>query len=126
MSKKMIIWMIVLGLAVVFILATAPSWVGSFNQWRFDMQTVHDQTDYKTLRMVEDTARAMIASYHSDLLIFEQFRDSELQEERNWANNARIRANRTASTYNNFILENSFVWAFGVPEDIAEALSFLN
>ena len=45
-------------------------------------------------------------------------KDSEIQEERNWANGAMMRANRTASSFNNFILENSFVWAYGVPNDI--------
>ena len=36
-----------------------------------------------------------------------------------------LRANRTAATYNTYILENSFVWADNVPEDIDMKLPYL-
>ena len=96
-----------------------------FNEWRFGLQEVHDQTDYATLRRVEDTARAMVATWEGDYLQWQQFKDSDIQEERNWANGALMRANRTSTTFNNFMLENSFVWAYGVPDDIAEPLPTL-
>jgi len=119
MSKKTKILIAILSIvAVVALIVAAPSITRAVNTWRFGIQVAHDETDYATLRTVEDTARAMIASFNSDSLTWEQFRDSEVQEERNWANAARMRANRTAMTYNEFILRNSFVWRFGVPNDI--------
>ena len=67
----------------------------------------------------------MIASYTQDKMIYEQYKDSEVAEERSWANNAKIRANNTAATYNNYILENSFVWQDNVPSDIATELEYI-
>ena len=128
MSEKTIILggITIFLLAIVFGIVLAPRWVRARNEFRFNLQTIHDQTDYATLRRVEDTARAMIATWEADRLMWEQFRNSEYREERNWANGALMRANRTASNFNNFMLENSFVWAFGVPDDIAEPLPILS
>ncbi len=67
----------------------------------------------------------MIASYNSDKLIYEQYKDSESAEERGWANSAKIRANQTASTYNNYILKNSYVWKDNVPSDIKTELTYI-
>ncbi len=67
----------------------------------------------------------MIASYEADKLIYEQYKDSEVAEERSWANNAKIRANQTATTYNNYILKNSFVWSGNVPPDIKQTLEII-
>ena len=36
-----------------------------------------------------------------------------------------MRANKTASTYNNFILENSYVWSGNVPDDINDTLEYI-
>ena len=49
-------------------------------------------------------------------------RDSDNEEKQSWAEQAKMRANKTATTYNNFILENSFVWSGNVPEDIDQKL----
>ena len=113
------------GVAVLAIVIIFGIWFGATpagrrawnNHW-FGVQEAEVQTDWETLRSVEDTARAMIASYNADVLMWEQFRDSEDQQERNWANGARMRANRTASTYNEFITQNRFVWRDAVPPDI--------
>ena len=35
------------------------------------------------------------------------------------------RANKTAASYNTYILENSFVWADNVPADISKQLDYL-
>jgi hypothetical protein len=100
----------------------APNIRGAINNWRHGIQTVDDRTRYETLRQVEDTARAMMASHSADSLMWEQFKDSDVQEERNWANGARMRANRTAANYNEFMLKNSYVWQFGIPGDIFREL----
>ena len=81
-------------------------------------QQVDDATRYSTIKKVEDTARAMIASYQADVLTFQQYNGSENPEQQSWADQARMRANKTASTYNSYILRNRYVWAGNVPPDI--------
>ena len=83
-----------------------------------DVQKADDASRYSTRRQVEDTARSMIASYEADVFTYEQYRDSQSDEQRSWAEQAAMRANRTASTYNNYILQNSYVWEGNIPEDI--------
>ena len=80
---------------------------------------------YDTIKRVEDTCRAMIATYEADRLMYEQYKDSDDEEEQDWAAQAKMRANRTASTYNNYILENEYVWKDNVPNDIYMELPYL-
>lgn len=89
------------------------------------VQIVDDQTRYETLKKVEDTCRAMISSYESDVLTWNQYKDSESEAERIWAAQAKMRANKTASSYNNYILQNSFVWKDNIPEDIRTTLDII-
>lgn len=113
---------LILSLTIFFGLTTTGRAI--WNEWMFSLNKVDEQT-YENQREVENTCRAMIASYNSDKLIYLQYRDSEVQEEISWANNAKIRANTTASTYNNYILENSFVWEDNIPNDIIYVLEYL-
>ena len=87
---------------------------------------IDDATNYETKKKVEDTCRAMIASYESDKLTYEQYKDSDNEEKQSWAEQAKMRANKTASTYNNYILENSFVWKNNVPSDILVKLEYFD
>lgn len=66
------------------------------------------------------------ASYEADRLTYEQYKDSDSEEKQSWAEQAKMRANKTASTYNNYILENSYVWSQNVPGDIRDALPYLD
>ena len=77
-----------------------------------------DEVDYATKKKVEDTARSMIASYEADKLMYEQYKDNDSEEKQSWAEAAKTRANNTAIKYNNYILENSYVWEDNVPSDI--------
>lgn len=95
------------------------------NQIEYAVKKVDEYTDYDTIKKVEDTCRAMISSYESDKLTFEQYKDSDNEEKQSWAEQAKMRANKTAATYNNYILENSFVWAGNVPRDIWQRLEYL-
>lgn len=113
---------LILSLTIFFGLTTTGRAI--WNEWMFSLNKVDEQT-YENQREVENTCRAMIASYNSDKLIYLQYKDSEVQEEISWANNAKIRANTTASTYNNYILENSFVWEDNIPNDIIYVLEYL-
>lgn len=97
----------------------------TWNLWFGSIQKVDDITNYETRKEVEDSCRAMVASYEADKLTWEQYKDSDGSEQRSWADQAKMRANRTASTYNNYILENSYVWSQNIPEDIKEELPYL-
>lgn len=81
-----------------------------------------DENQYETKKQVEDTARAMIASYKSDVATYEQYKESDNEEKQSWAEQAKMRANRTANSYNEYILKNSYVWEDNIPSDIDYSL----
>lgn len=127
-AVKAVAWMIVF-LAVLTILLSlnscSPVGVAIWNTYDYAIRKTDDATNYKTIKKVEDSCRAMIASYEADKLTWEQYKDSDNEEKRSWAEQAKMRANKTAATYNNYILENSFVWENNVPDDIKEKLPYL-
>lgn len=81
-----------------------------------------DENQYETKKQVEDTARSMIASYKSDVATYEQYKESDNEEKQSWAEQAKMRANRTANSYNEYILKNSYVWEDNIPSDIDYSL----
>lgn len=113
----------VVGLPIFF--GATPTGKTMWNNWFHAVQKADDATNYETLKKVEDTCRAMIASYNADKLTYEQYKDSDNEEKQSWAEQARMRANKTASTYNNYILENSYVWQDNVPSDIYMTLEYI-
>lgn len=108
----------VLFIAGIIFFSATPAGVATWNNWWHDVQKVDDLTNYETRKKVEDTCRAMIASYQSDKLTYEQYKDSDNEEKQSWAEQARMRANKTATEYNNYILKNTYVWKGNVPADI--------
>ena len=114
-----------LAIAAAVFFGVTPAGRGVWNSWFHAVQEVDDRTNYDTIKKVEDTCRAMIATYEADRLMYEQYKDSNDEEEQDWAAQAKMRANRTASTYNNYILENEYVWADNVPNDIYMELPYL-
>lgn len=121
-------------LAVAFVLAiiglpiffgATPKGKAIWNNWFHAVQKADDSTNYETKKEVEDSCRAMISSYETDKLTYEQYKDSENEEKRGWAEQAKMRANKTASTYNNYVLSNNYVWKDNVPPDICMKLDFL-
>ncbi len=124
MNKKFLIGGL-LAFALIFFFVANPLGVMSWNSWFGLVQKADDATNYETLKQVEDTCRSMIASYEADRLTYEQYKNSEDDEQQSWAEQAKMRANRTASTYNNYILENSYVWSGNVPNDIDSELDYL-
>ena len=117
---------VILTVALIFVAIIAgPSIKALKNRYNYAVQKADDVTNYKTLKEVEDTCRAMIASYEADKLIFEQYRGSENEDAWEWAEQAKMRANRTAAQYNEYIRKNSFVWADNVPDDIDERLEYV-
>lgn len=110
---------------VLLFFTVTPTGTAMRNTWFGTVQHTDDATRYSTQKKVEDTCRAMIASYNADKLTYEQYKDSESEEKQSWAEQAKMRANRTASSYNNYILENAFVWEGNVPTDIDNELPYL-
>lgn len=119
---------------LIFILLIGLVIIGVFNRWsmtwfgntvEFVDRKIDDATNYETIKKVEDTCRAMIASYESDKLTYEQYKVSTNEEKQSWAEQAKMRANKTASSYNNYILKNSFIWNGNVPSDIRMKLPYL-
>ena len=104
-------------------LGWGDTWLG--NQVDYVDQKIDDATNYETRKTVEDSCRAMIASYEADKLTYEQYKDSDSDEQRSWADQAKMRANRTAANYNNYILKNSYVWSGNIPEDILAELPII-
>lgn len=114
----------ILILGVVYFSAT-PSGRATWNNWFFKVQKADDSTRYTTRKQVEDSCRAMMASYTSDKLTYSQYKDSGNAEKQSWAEQAKMRANKTAASYNEYVLKNSFVWEDNIPADIQASLPYL-
>lgn len=115
---------LIVGLTVV---GTVGGWFDTWfsNKVEYIDQKIDDVTNYDTIKKVEDTCRAMISSYEADKLTYEQYKSSDNEEKQSWAEQAKMRANKTAATYNNYLLENSFVWKDNIPVDIKDRLDYL-
>ena len=57
--------------------------------------------------------------------MYEQYKDSEDEEQRGWAAAAKLRANKAAVTYNEYFLKNSYVFEDNIPSDIRMRLDIL-
>ena len=116
--------LITLVLMAAFFCVT-PVGVALRNSYGFAVQKVDDATRYETRKKVEDTCRAMIANYEADRISYEQYKQSDDAEKQGWAEQAKMRANRTAASYNEYEWKNSFVWSGAVPSDIRGSLPYL-
>lgn len=47
------------------------------------------------------------------------------EEKQSWAEQEKMRANKTAASYNEYVLKNSYVWNGNIPPDIRTNLSYL-
>ena len=113
----------IIGFSIFF--SATPTGKAMWNNWFHAVQKADDDTNYKTRKKVEDTCRSMIASYNADKLTYEQYKDSDNEEKQSWAEQAKMRANKTAMSYNEYILKNSYVWENNVPSDIDYQLAIL-
>ncbi len=114
---------IILIVGIIFFGFT-PGGRSIWNTYTHSMQKA-DENQYETKKKVEDTARSMIASYKSDVVTYDQYKDSDNEEKQSWAEQAKMRANRTANSYNEYILKNSYVWEDNIPSDIDYSLSII-
>lgn len=115
----------VLAIALPVYFGATPSGKAAWNNWFHTVQKADDNTSYETRKKVEDTCRSMLSSYNSDKLTYEQYKDSDSEEKQAWAEQAKMRANKTASTYNHYILENSYIWLGNIPKDICKTLEYI-
>lgn len=119
-----IIIVIIFAIITICIGAAITPWGRAlWNKWFGTIQKVDDATNYETLKEVEDTCRAMMGSYTSDSLMYSQYDGTDNQD---WADSAKVRANRTAATYNEYILKNMYVWKNNIPQDIKVELDYIN
>lgn len=119
------IFLLVAIIALSIFFNATPAGKAMWNNWFHDVQKADDNTQYENRKKVEDTCRAMMASYTADKLTYEQYNGSANEEKQEWADQAKMRANKTAATYNNYILENSYVWSGNVPSDIDGKLPYI-
>ena len=125
MKNALVIVIALLIIGAIIYFAATPSGRAAWNNYFHDVEKAGDNTSYENRKRVEDTCRAMISSYESDKLTYEQYKDSDNEEKQSWAEQAKMRANKTAIEYNNYILKNSYVWKDNVPADIYMNLSII-
>lgn len=112
-------------LVVLGIVYITPGGRAAINTYFFGVQKSDDATSYETRKQVEDSCRAMISSYETDKLTYEQYKDSDSDEKQSWAEQAKMRANKTANSYNEYVLKNNFVWSGNIPADIRSELQII-
>lgn len=112
-------------LCFAFYIDATPAGRAMWNSWMFQMQKADDATRYSTRKTVEDSCRSMMASYEADRLVWDQYKDSKSPEKQVWGEQAKMRANKTAASYNEYVLKNSFVWNGNIPNDIAQRLQYI-
>ena len=127
MKKIAYLFLVLVLLVISAEMLTGCRWANTYvsNTVDYVDQKIDDRTNYDTLKTVEDSCRAMIASYESDKLTWMQYKASDDPEQKSWGEQAKMRANRTASNYNNYVLKNSYVWDGNIPSDIQSELAFL-
>lgn len=122
--KRIGLILLILVLIIVGFL-TKPWNVFVHNKYEGLIKEVDSATNWETLHEVEDSCRAMMSNYQADVLTYQQYCNSEIAEQRSWAEQARMRANRTAAQYNEYILKNNYVWKYGIPDDIEHELPYI-
>lgn len=126
--KGFLVTILVIVLVIVFtVVGTFMRWGGTWfrNKTNYINQKIDDRTNYTTMKKVEDTCRSMIASYKTDKATYEMYKDSDNEEKQSWGEQAKMRANKTANTYNEYVLKNSYVWEGNIPADIYMNLSII-
>lgn len=121
LASLLMFGMIAFGIYVSFF----PGGRALINSYDNMMKKVDDRTKYETRKQVEDTARASIASYKTDKSTYEMYKDSTDAEKQSWAEEAKMRANKTANVFNEYMLKNSYVFDGNIPSDINYQLEIL-
>lgn len=83
------------------------------------------ENNYENRKKVEETLRSYYASYQSDKLGYEQYKDSADEYYYNLAQSYKMRANSTATTYNEYFTKNSYVFKNNIPSDLPSQLEII-
>lgn len=118
----------IISIVLITGLGTFAGWFDTWftNKVEWVDQKIEDRTSYDTRKKVEDTCRSMIASYKTDKATYEMYVESDNEEKQSWGEQAKMRANKTANTYNEYILKNSYVFDGNIPEDIEQKLMLID
>lgn len=122
-SRSKLIIIIVIGLLITSFLI--PEGIRKWIQYNNDLKE-ELELSYEEKKKVEDACRSMVVSYNSDKLTYEQYINSESEEKVGWAEQAKIRANKTALSYNEYVLKNKHIWKDNVPDDIQTELEIIS
>lgn len=127
MKKFGIIVFTILSIIAFSGLSIGLGWFDTFltNKVDYVDKKIDDRTNYNTRKKVEDTARASISSYKTDRATWEMYKDSDDPEKQSWGEQAKMRANKTANVYNEYMLKNSYVFEGNIPSDINYQLEIL-
>ena len=119
---------IILTLVILGVIALAYTVAGRtlINKWDASLKEADVNSKYETQKEIEDTLRSYIASYEADRITWETNKNMDNAEAQQLAAAALTRANRTAATYNQYYLKNSFVWKDNIPSDIQKELPYLS
>lgn len=120
-----IVGIVLIVVAVILFFVLTPTGRKEWNNAMYELHKADDATLYSTRKQVEDTCRSMMSSYTSDSMTYNQYKDSDNAEKQGWAEQAKMRANKTAASYNEYVLKNSFVWQGNIPADIKNSLDYL-
>ena len=112
-------------IAIIVVLFFSATTIGRtvWNTYWHDVEKADDNTSYENRKKVEDTARAYISSYNADVDIYNTYCNNENENMKSYAESARIRAIKTANSYNDYLQKNSYVWADNMPDDLPSSLS---
>ena len=121
LASLLMVGLIMFGVYISFF----PSGRSLINSYDNMMKKVDDATQYETRKKVEDTARASIASYKTDVATYEMYKDSDTEEKQSWAEQAKMRANKTANVFNEYMRKNSYVFDGNIPSDIDYQLEII-
>ena len=120
--KNRVLILAVLVMLLIGLILLLPSTRRLIIGYDYQIKKIEEES-YKNRKAIEDTARSMIAQYESDKLVYEQYKDSDKDNYKELAENAKTRVNNTAIKYNEYILKNEYVWKDNVPKDIYKELA---
>lgn len=118
-----VVAVLIVGLIIFSVWANCTeSGIRTLEEYKSSLHKAYDDTSYETRKKVEDTCRAYMSQYKTDVDRYNLYKDNEDPEKQTWAEESYMRACETANTYNEYILKNSYVWKNNIPTDIAESL----
>lgn len=124
-KARVILAIQIVAVVVLLFLVLTPTGRSALNRWDAALRRTDVNTSYEEQKEIENTLRSYIASYEADKITYDTNKNLDSVEAQNLAMAAKTRANRTAATYNQYYLKNSYVWKDNIPSDIVAELSYI-